>query len=138
MKLRGPQYEDVNFEMTSMIDVVFLLIAFFMTVTSFASAERVNVEMPVAPAAKVPEDSLGRQFISIDADGRFYIGAKESTIEEVRETMAEKFGAEDFKGIYLRADANTHYRYVSKIMKTAAEIGITNIIFGVEQQKTSK
>lgn len=137
MELQGPQNDEVNFEMTPMIDVVFLLIAFFMTVTSFASAELVKVSMPVAPEAKVPEDSRDRQFISIDADGNMYLGAKLSDLESIQARVGERNGQPGFKGVYLRADANTPYRLISRVMKACAEVGVSNIIFGVEQQKSN-
>ena len=61
--------------MTPMIDIVFLLITFFMTVTSYANAELVQVVMPIAPEAKVPEDVGDRQFISIAENGTYFLGA---------------------------------------------------------------
>lgn len=134
MKVRTQSDDETTFELTSMIDVVFLLIAFFMTVTSFASAEMVKVEMPIAPEAKVPEDSRDRQYISIDKDGNFYLGAKESTGDEIEQAIAVRATDPNFKGVYLRADSQTPYRYTSEIMKRCAKVGVYNIIFGVEKQ----
>ena len=67
MKIWKPSDDDGNFELTPMIDIVFLLITFFMTVTSYASAELIQVAMPNAPEAKVPEDVGDRQFLSISS-----------------------------------------------------------------------
>lgn len=134
MKVRAQTDDETTFELTSMIDVVFLLIAFFMTVTSFASAEMVKVEMPIAPEAKVPEDSRDRQFISIDKDGNYFLGAKPSDADEIEQAIAARAQTADFKGVYLRADAETPYRYTSEIMKRCAKVGVFNIIFGVEKQ----
>lgn len=134
MKVRAQQDEDVTFELTSMIDVVFLLIAFFMTVTSFASAEMVKVQMPIAAESKVPEDSRDRQYISIDKEGNYFLGARPSTLDEIENALSARIANPDFKGVYLRADEATHYRFVSEIMKRCANVGIFNIIFGVEQQ----
>ncbi|MBO7520625.1 MAG: biopolymer transporter ExbD [Opitutales bacterium] len=134
MKVRAQQDEDTAFELTSMIDVVFLLIAFFMTVTSFATAELVKVQMPIAAESKVPEDSRDRQFISIDKEGNYFLGARPSNIEEIKAALAARAKNPDFKGVYLRADEATHYRFVSEVMKGCAEVEIYNVIFGVEQQ----
>lgn len=134
MKVRTQSDDETTFELTSMIDVVFLLIAFFMTVTSFASAEMVKVEMPIAPEAKVPEDSRDRQFISIDKEGNYFLGAKPSNADEIEQAIAARAQTADFKGVYLRADAETPYRYTSEIMKRCAKVGVFNIIFGVEKQ----
>jgi Biopolymer transport protein len=135
MELKPPKDEEVDFELTPMIDVVFLLIAFFMTVTTFSSAEMVKMQMPVAPSSKVPEDISGRQFISIDHDGTLFLGSRKTDVEEIQARVAALQSTPDFRGVYLRADSRTPYRYVSKVMNACAEVGVSNIIFGVEQQK---
>ena len=79
MKTWKPAENDGAFELTPMIDVVFLLITFFMTVTSFASAELIQVAMPIAPQAKVPEEVGDRQFVSVTEDGIYFLGAYSRT-----------------------------------------------------------
>lgn len=78
MKVWKPSEDDGKFELTPMIDVVFLLITFFMTVTSYASAELIQVAMPIAPQAKVPDDVGDRQFLSIAENGTYFLGAFKS------------------------------------------------------------
>lgn len=83
MKTWKPADDDGGFEMTPMIDIVFLLITFFMTVTSYANAELVQVVMPIAPEAKVPEDVGDRQFISIAENGTYFLGAFKSDLDQI-------------------------------------------------------
>lgn len=134
MKAWSPADDDEKFELTPMIDVVFLLISFFMTVTSFATAELVNVEMPLAKQAKVPEDSRDRQFVSIDINGKYFLGSQPSDLENIKNTIALRNSTKGFKGVYLRADQKTPYKYVSDLMKACAEVGVYNIIFGTLQE----
>ena len=128
MKVWKPSEDE--FEMTPMIDVVFLLITFFMTVTSYASAELVQVAMPIAPEAKVPEDVGDRQFLSVSENGTFFLGAFASDLPTIKETLMARNQREGFKGAYIRADAHTPFRYVNDLMKTCAEAGVYNILFG--------
>ena len=130
MKVWKPSEDDGKFEMTPMIDVVFLLITFFMTVTSYASAELVQVAMPIAPEAKVPEDFGDRQFLSVSDNGTFFLGAFASDLPTIKETLMARNQREGFKGAYIRADAHTPFRYVNDLMKTCAEAGVYNILFG--------
>ncbi len=130
MKVWKAPEGDGNFEMTSMIDIVFLLITFFMTVTSFASAELIQVKMPLAPEAKVPDDVGDRQFISISDTGVYYLGAFKSDLPTIKNALAKRGQKKGFKGAYVRADANTPHKYVSELMKTCAEAGVYNILFG--------
>lgn len=130
MKVWKPSEDDGKFEMTPMIDVVFLLITFFMTVTSYASAELVQVAMPIATEAKVPEDVGDRQFLSVSENGTFFLGAFASDLPTIKETLMARNQREGFKGAYIRADAHTPFRYVNDLMKTCAEAGVYNILFG--------
>jgi biopolymer transport protein ExbD len=126
---KTPQGDD-KFEMTPMIDVVFLLITFFMTVTSYASAELVQVAMPNAPEAKVPDDVGDRQFLSIAENGTYFLGAFKSDLPQIKLALEARNQREGFKGAYIRADANTPHKYVNDLLKTCAEAGVYNILFG--------
>ncbi len=130
MKVWNAPQGDDKFSLTPMIDVVFLLITFFMTVTSYASAELVQVAMPNAPEAKVPEDVGDRQFLSISENGTYFLGAFSSNLKEIKNQLLQRNSVPGFKGAYIRADAHTPYRYVNELMKTCAEAGVYNILFG--------
>ena len=130
MKTWKPAENDGAFELTPMIDVVFLLITFFMTVTSFASAELIQVAMPIAPEAKVPEEVGDRQFISVSENGTYFLGAFKSDLEHIKTSLQARNAKEGFKGAYIRADARTPHKHVSELMKTCADAGVYNILFG--------
>ncbi|OLA85257.1 MAG: hypothetical protein BHW65_03930 [Verrucomicrobia bacterium CAG:312_58_20] len=130
MKTWRPAENDGAFELTPMIDVVFLLITFFMTVTSFASAEMIQVAMPIAPQAKVPDDIGDRQYISVTEDGIYFLGAFKSDLEHIKIALEARNAKEGFKGAYIRADSHTPYKYIDELMKTCADAGVYNILFG--------
>ena len=130
MKTWAPAENDGAFELTPMIDVVFLLITFFMTVTSFASAEMIQVAMPIAPEAKVPEEIGERQYISVSPKGDYFLGAFKSDLEHIKTALIARNAKEGFKGAYIRADAATPHKYVSELMKICGEAGVYNILFG--------
>ena len=113
-----------------MIDIVFLLITFFMTVTSYANAELVQVVMPIAPEAKVPEDVGDRQFISIAENGTYFLGAFKSDLDQIEIALKNRNSKEGFKGAYIRADAHTPHKYVNDLLKRCADAGVYNILFG--------
>jgi len=130
MKIWKPAENDGDFELTPMIDIVFLLITFFMTVTSYASAELIQVAMPNAPEAKVPDDVGDRQFLSISETGTFFLGAFPSNLEDIKNQLIMRNSKPGFKGAYIRADAHTPHKYVNDLMKVCAEAGVYNIMFG--------
>ena len=129
MKTWQPDEADPEFELTPMIDIVFLLIAFFMTLVSFISAELIELKLPDANKASVPNDPGDRQFISIDQMGKVYIGATETTYDALPKSLAAMRSQFPKLKVFLRADAKTPHRYVSKAMQACGEAGIFDLIF---------
>ncbi len=129
MKTWAPEEVDPEFELTPMIDVVFLLIAFFMTLISFISAELIPLELPEAEEASIPEEPGERQYISIDAAGDVYLGATPTTYEALPGYLAKKRADIPSIKVFLRADSVTQHRHVNRVMSACAEAGIFNLIF---------
>ena len=65
MKLKLPAREDAAVDMAPMIDLVFLLLIFFMVASVVTELEKVEVEIPESNYAKVPEDTKGRMMLSV-------------------------------------------------------------------------
>ena len=129
MKAWTPEDTDPEFEMTPMIDVVFLLIAFFMTLISFISSELIKLELPEAEEATIPEDPGERQYISIDDEGQSYWGAKPISYEALSLELEKARQRNPRLKVYLRADANATHRYVNKVMNACAKAQIFDVIF---------
>lgn len=133
MKTWTPDDVDPGFELTPMIDVVFLLIAFFMTLISFISAELVDLTLPEAEKATVPEDPGERQYVSVNADGNLYFGASEMRYDALSNALIRAREAQPGIRIFLRADAGTPHRYVNRVMEACAQAGIFDLIFASTQ-----
>ena len=129
MAMWTPEEVDPEFELTPMIDVVFLLIAFFMTLISFISAELVELELPEAEQATIPEEPGERQYISVDAEGELYLGATPITAEALTTHLASLKTQIPQLQVFLRADANTAHRHVNRVMEATAQAGIFDLIF---------
>lgn len=128
MKAQIPDLTDDDFDLTPMIDIVFLLIIFFMVVAAEITT-KVEVEIPTADKAKVPEDTGRRMEISVQEDGSTYVGMMEVTLEELGERVSRDASTIPGVKIYLRADVNTPHENVQDVMKTCAANGVINIIF---------
>lgn len=129
MKAWTPEEADPEFEMTPMIDVVFLLIAFFMTLISFISAELIKIELPEAEESTIPEDPGERQYISINNEGQAHWGAEPITYEALPLELEKARQRNPRLKVYLRADAKSSHRYVNKVMAACAQARIFDVIF---------
>lgn len=132
MKLQQPELPDEGFEMTPMIDVVFLLIIFFMVVAA-QIIKKVPVDPPVAEVAKVPEETGSRDTVSVQLDGEVWLGMSKITLDELGEEI--RFSNETIPGykVYIRADADTPHEYVRDVMQVCAENGVFDVIFATYQ-----
>lgn len=134
MKTWSPDPNSEGFELTPMIDVVFLLIAFFMTITSEITEENVRIQIPIASEAVVPEETGIRQTITIDADGNIFFGAREMGTFELTDAIRRVLTVNPDTRVYLRADTRTTHRFVREVMEATAEAGLTDIIFATNQE----
>jgi len=129
MKTWTPDEVDPEFELTPMIDVVFLLIAFFMTLISFISAELIELQLPEAKQATIPEDPGERQYISVNLQGDAYFGATPISYEALPNMLRSTRAAQPTIKIYLRADAETPHRHVNRVMEACVQAGVYDLIF---------
>jgi biopolymer transport protein ExbD len=135
MKFRIPTEggeDEIN--MAPMIDMVFLLLIFFMVASHLTALERIPVVLPVADKAKVPEEARDRQLITVlpSADGgaSYYMNLQEVDIKELGKEIARLAEADPNLRIYLRADRIVLHKHIKAVMETCAEAGISDIIFG--------
>lgn len=134
MKTWSPADTDEGFELTPMIDVVFLLIAFFMTITSEITEENIKIVIPIAVEAQVPEERGVRQTISIDESGNIFFGARQMAPDELVEAISFSMENSPETRVYLRADARTPHRYVQEVMQATAAAGLYDLIFATNQE----
>ena len=134
MKLAKKQEDEIGFQLAPMIDMTFLLLIFFM-VTTKISKEQVNVEikLPTAANASIPDDLSNRDIISIDKDGTYYIGQNPADKKQLTAHLKERFKVTPPLRLYVRADKNTPGKQIKELMRIASEAGAVNVIFGTYQ-----
>jgi biopolymer transport protein ExbD len=113
-------------ELTPMIDVVFLLMIFFLVASKLDEADRfIDVVLPKASAAK-PLTSRPREFlINIDREGRYFMGARPIELADLQGLL--KQAAVDNpkrQTVIVRADENVQHKFVVAAMNACVEAGI--------------
>lgn len=130
--------EDMKMDMSPMIDLVFLLLIFFM-VSSHMIITKIDkdVHPPTADAAAVAKNIGGRIVVNIHEDGTFY--GPETTMKFPNaDAVSEYVDAERQKNddlrvksrLHLRADKRVSTRYIKEIVKAAADALVVDVIFG--------
>lgn len=131
MKLRRKVQEEVAIDMSPMIDMVFLLLIFFIVASQIIKVEKVKIEIPTAVYAKVPDDETGRFAITVDPQGTLYIGADKVSIDELKMRLVAEVERDPKIRVVIRADGIVKYHISEKIMEACAEVGASDLIFSV-------
>jgi biopolymer transport protein ExbD len=134
MKIHKPTGDDIEINMSPMIDLVFLLLIFFLVASQIIKIEKVKVEIPTAVYADVPEDETGRFMITVDPAGNLYVGTGRVTIDQLKERLQAELEADNKVLIVLRADRNVKYKVNQEIIEACADIGAVNMIFAAYAQ----
>lgn len=130
IRRKRPQPDEATFQMTPMIDMTFLLLIFFMVTTRMSKEKvKMDVKLPTASAAVMPDDLSNRDIINIDGAGAFYIANEQVTREALAAYLKERFKNAPPLRIYLRADKGTPSKTIRDFMKMASEAGAANVIF---------
>lgn len=139
MKIKSDLGEDVAIDMSPMIDMVFLLLIFFLVAASVVKVEKVPVEIPLAVYAKVPENTTGRFEISVTKEGAVFVGGnKPVSLDELKELLKPELEANPELKIMIRADGRLKYSANEKIMAACAEVGANDLIFNAFEKDAFK
>jgi biopolymer transport protein ExbD len=124
----------LQFNITPLIDVVFLLIIFFLVASHFIRNEQVEqVELPTATQTKDEDESASRIVVTVATDKRLILGGHDATVEEIERKLqfaAEQNGAAATE-LRIRADRGVPYSVVEPLLLAAARAGITKVRFAV-------
>ena len=113
-------------ELTPMIDVVFLLMIFFLVASKLEEADRsIDVVLPKASAAKPLTTRLREFIINIDRKGNYYAGARPVDLVEL-ERLLKQTAADNPKGqkVTVRADEDVPHKFVVGAMNACVQAGI--------------
>jgi biopolymer transport protein ExbD len=134
MKLSVQHSEEPDVNLTPMIDVVFLLLLFFMVSTSFIRESSLKVDLPEATG-----QSLAVQEKAVDiiiAGGEFIINnvtLDNPSHEQLSAHLKQIVGDNEDPHIIISADANTEYRNIVTAMDTAQQLGYTRLTLATRQ-----
>ena len=138
MNFRRRQPDLPAFQFTAMIDVVFLLLCFFITTSVFSQWEmEVDVVLPTAQSAKMPDRLPGEVIINISRDGRISVNQQTLTREDLADRLRRL--AQFFPGqsVVIRADKQTAYERLVAVIDTCRLADIWNISFATAADETS-
>ncbi len=125
MQIRERKRKRPIINITSLIDVMFLLLIFFMVSTTFAEQPGIKLKLPSASTAE--PSRLERLTLTIDKDGRMFLNDVPVQEEKLRVDLKAAASKPDAT-LVLRADRDVPYGYVIRAMDISRQSGIRNIV----------
>lgn len=132
MNLRPKRRDAPEINLAPLIDVVFLLLIFFMATTTFKEGNRLGIELPRAegdPAALAEHE---RVTLGIDRHGAFVIDGRplaDHRPRGLRRALLAAVGDERDRPLLIKADARTPHQAVMTAMEVAGQLGLVRIQF---------
>jgi len=136
VNLKRSVTEDPEISLTGLIDVVFLLLIFFMVSTSFEHQAVLKVDLPEAKNVTSPEDQPNSFELVIDQKGQYYLNDRQ-LVDGKRATLKAAFieaaGDDRSMPVILRADAETPHHFVVTAMDVTAQLGFSRLSIATER-----
>ena len=135
MNFRPRRAESVDINLTPLIDVVFLLLIFFMVTTTFDRASELKIDLPQASQAP-EEQQVDKLELVIDAAGNYFLDGNElvnTKPETVRAALQKGAGGRTDLPLIIRADAHTPHQAVVTAMDAAQKVGLTRMSIATTQ-----
>lgn len=137
MNLKPDRRDDIELNLTPLIDVVFLLLIFFMVSTTFEKQAKLKLQLPSASVeAKVADQKT--VVIGIDAKGHFFINDRQlvnTSLDTLKIALKKVTNGKTDMPVTLRADAKTPHQSVVTAMDAASQLGLVKLSIATLQSQ---
>ncbi len=135
MNLRPRRRDEIELNLTPLIDVVFLLLIFFMVATTFKHEAQLRVDLPEASSepTEVPKEILE---ITINVAGEYFINEQQvvnTEPETLRRAIVQAIGNRRDMPVIVRSDARTPFQAVVTVMDVTGKLGMTQLSLATSQ-----
>ena len=122
--------EAPGFQIAPMVDIVFLLLIFFLVTWNFARYEtELDVKVPTAKEGKESRRSVGEVIINVKNDGSIVINRKTVSEEELGGTLRKISELYPDQAVVLRGDQSADYRHIVAVLDICRAANIWNVAF---------
>lgn len=129
---RKKKRQEIDIPLTSLIDMVFLLLIYFMLTTNYMVDEGIKVNLPNAKAAAPQTDEVIT--IYVNESGTFFLGSAETSSDLLFDKLKAKIGSNDDRIVVVKADRSAVLKDVVTAMDVAKAAGASRLSLATEKQ----
>ena len=146
MKFSRSSQEEVTINLTPLIDIVFLLLIFFMVSTTFSKESQLRIRLPDASPDSEVEQRPSRLVVAITKSGDYSIRGPNESIGHhllsrersvLAQAMAKGAQGTDELVVVIRADRKTPHEAVVRVMDVARKLGLVRITFATQKPRNA-
>jgi len=130
VKFRRKQRENVDINLVSLIDVVFVLLLFFVVTTTFTRETQLRVELPEAVSGASADDQTRQLDVAISADGAFSVNnhvLPKSDLATLMEALQKESNGDTNLPLSISADGKSRHQSVITAMDAAGKLGFSHL-----------
>lgn len=135
MNFRHHRREEVDVNLTPLIDVVFLLLIFFMVSTTFTKASQLSIDLPEA-TGEISESPAQQIEILIDEAGSYRVNGRplvDTSLRTLQAAIYKISGGDTTMAMVISADAQTSHQSVVRAMDAAGQMGFVHLSIATRQ-----
>lgn len=133
MRLQARPRRQAAINITSLIDVIFMLLLFFMITSTFLEQPGIRLELPAAKSASVTEPQ--EVVLSVDRGGGLFLNRRPLKLEDLEAEIRKVLPGMKDGALVLKADQEVAHGMVVRIMDLAKRGGVKKLIIGTKPEK---
>ena len=141
MNLRKFRRESPAIDLTPLIDVVFMLLIFFMVSTTFKDQSMIRIDLPKASQQKQEENKEKPIELTIDVQGNYFVNDKRvvnTQIDTLKRALKIAIGNREHPPLTISADGRTSHQAVVTAMDAARQVGLLHISIATKNATKGK
>jgi len=135
MEFRRPPPQEIRLKITPLIDMVFLLLIFFLLTSSFVLQEGIKIDLPSAKSSEIQQEK--EIVISITKDNEIYLNQRQVDLETLSQGLVEIIKEDPNKPVVIRADKGIILEMAVKVLDIVRLSGTKRIVISTKIEKGS-
>lgn len=136
MEFKTKKKKGTIINITSLIDVLFLLLIFMMVSSTFIEEPGIKLDLPETQSA--PSVKKSEYILSVKSDGSLFLNEKSLSLDELAENLKITLAEMKDESLILKGDTNLPYGQVVKIMDIVKKSGVKKLIIATRQGTSEK
>lgn len=130
MKFKRQSQVEESVNLTPLIDVVFLLLIFFMVSTTFTKETQLTIDLPEADSELREQTEKQTLEVLVNAEGNYLVNSHaliNNSLKTLKAALSKESGGDSSMPLIITADANTSHQAVVRVMDAAGQLGFVHL-----------